>query len=499
MIGIDIGGTNTDAAVVGEDIFTVKVPNELGLKRILEELSKYVNLRKERLVVSTSMALNFVISKFNEYKTLTLLIPGPGLNYSNYGIVLKGCINHRGDIVENIDENEVKKALNGNYDNVAIAAKFSIRNSALEEAVKSIALEKFKEEDIALSHHIGYLNYPLRINTTILNAKIKKTVYELTNLITRYVDDFYYYRGDGGIIPYKLALQNPSELYNSSSAAVAFGAYFLTKENNCLVIDIGGTSTDFVPLENGKPKIVERAEIAGLKTTVRCVDSFSVPFGGDSIVRDGKLKPERLDKPIAFGGKYFTLTDALNCIGYEIGNYKASKEAGREIFRDLKDFEAVVEQFLSVVANLVGQMEYDKVIGAGYLAPILIPEIAKRANVSYEIPKHCEAVNAIGVAVSKVSLSLYARFDTTTGKAVYNGKVEDCPFRIGSMPSDDEIVNTAIEKLISLVRDFGAGEDDIGDVRVLYYNSYEVVRGGIRRGKIADVVVQIEPGIRNVG
>ncbi len=495
MIGIDVGGTNTDAAVVSEEIFTIKLPNELGLGRVLEELSKHVDLKSERLVISTSIALNFVISKFNEIKTLTLLIPGPGLNYSNYGVVLKGCVNHRGDVVEGIDKDEVRRALNGRYDNVAIASKFSVRNPKLEEDVKCIALEKFKEEEIALSYPIGILNYPLRINTTVLNAKIKKTIFELTNLIKKYVDRFYYYKGDGGIIPYELALQNPSLLYNSSPAAVAFGAYYLTREENCLVIDIGGTSTDFVPLKNGKPKIVEKAEIAGMRTAIRCVDSFSIPFGGDSVVRNGKLMPERLDKPIAFGGKYFTLTDALNCIGYEIGNYKASREAGKEIFRDLNDFEVVVDQFLSNVADLIKQTEYDKIVGAGYLAPMLIPEIAKRANVSYKIPKHCEAVNAIGVAVSKVSLSLYARYDTTTGRAVYNGKVEKCPFGMGTIPDDDEIVKSAIDKLISLAKEFG--EEDIGDVRVLYFNSYAVVRGGIRRGKIADVIVQIEPGIRN--
>ena len=230
MIGIDVGGTNTDAAVVSEEIFTIKLPNELGLGRVLEELSKHVDLKSERLVISTSIALNFVISKFNEIKTLTLLIPGPGLNYSNYGVVLKGCVNHRGDVVEDIDKDEVRRALNGRYDNVAIASKFSVRNPKLEEDVKCIALEKFKEEEIALSYPIGILNYPLRINTTVLNAKIKKTIFELTNLIKKYVDRFYYYKGDGGIIPYELALQNPSLLYNSSPAAVAFGAYYLTRE-----------------------------------------------------------------------------------------------------------------------------------------------------------------------------------------------------------------------------------------------------------------------------
>ena len=496
IIGIDIGGTNTDAAIINKDIHTIKLPNELGIGGVLKEVSKRVELKKERVVVSTSVPLNLIISKFNEYKTLCLLIPGPGLSYVTYGMPAKGYVNHRGDIVESFDENEIKDIIKNKFDNVAIAAKFSIRNATLEEKIKKIVLEKFAEEDIALSHYVGGLNYPRRINTTIVNAKIKRTVVELTNLIKTYAGDFYYFKGDGGIIPYQVAIQNPSELYNSSPAAVALGAHYLTGERNALVVDIGGTSTDFVPLVDGMPKIINGVDIAGKRTLIRCVDSFSIPFGGDSVVKDGKLRPERISKPMAFGGSTFTLTDALNCIDYEIGNYRASRIAGKDIFSNLKDSEVVVDQFISVVAEAVKQTEYDKIIGAGYLASILIPKIAKKAGVSYIIPEHYEAANAVGVAVSRVSMNLYARFDTETGRAIYNGVIENCPFRIGEIPSEDEMINVAIKKVKEIAMSFGVSKEDIGEVKVLYFNSFTVVRGGIKRGIIADVVVQIEPGLR---
>ncbi len=494
-VGIDIGGTNTDGAIVGEEILTFKVPNELGIGEILKRISENVDLKKEKLIVSTSLPLNLLLSRFEEHPTLTILFPGPGLNYESYGNVLSGAVNHRGDVVEDLDENEVRSVIEknrGKYKNVAIASKFSIRNPLLELKAAKIVADYYGYEDMALSFHIPELNYPLRINTTIINAKIKRVVCELTKLIKKYSDDFFYYKGDGGIIPYEMALDNPSELYNSSPASVAIGAYYLTRERDALVIDIGGTTTDFVQLENGKPKIIEKVEIAGRKTLIRCVESFSIPFGGDSVVENGRLMHKRLDKPIAFGGKYFTLTDALNCIGFEIGDYKASKEKGREIFGDLSDAEKVVEDYVTMVAESVKAVDCNKIVGTGYLAKYMIPMIAKKAGVSYVIPEHSEAVNAIGVAVSKISLTLYARFDTEKGVAVFNGDVEKFDERF---PDDEEFVRIAIERVKEEAKKFGASDEDVEDVRVLYFNCFTVVRGGVKRGKIADVIVQIEPGI----
>jgi len=489
-VGVDIGGTNTDGAIVGEEIRTFKVPNELGIGEILKRISESVDLSKEKLIVSTSLPLNLLISRLEEHPTLTLLFPGPGLNYESYGYVLKGAVNHRGDVVENLDEGEIREILErerGRFRNVAIASKFSIRNPLLELKTAKIVADYYGYEDMALSFHIPELNYPLRINTTILNAKIKRTVCELTKLIRSYSEEFFYYRGDGGIVPFEIALDNPSLLYNSSPASVAIGAYYLTGEKNALVIDVGGTTTDFVQLEDGKPRIAEKVVVAGMRTLVRCVESFSIPFGGDSAVENGRLKPKRLDKPIAFGGRYFTLTDALNCIGFEIGDYRASREAGKGV-----DAERVVEDYVEMVAESVRATDCDRIVGTGYLARYLIPMVAERAKVGYVIPEHSEAVNAIGVAVSKISLTLYARFDTERGVAVFNGDVE----RFGKpFPEDEEFVELAKERVRREAMKFGASEEDVEDVRVLYFNSFTVVRGGVKRGKIADVVVQIEPGI----
>ncbi|AEA47702.1 hydantoinase/oxoprolinase family protein [Archaeoglobus veneficus] len=487
VVGIDIGGTNTDAAIVNEEITTIKLPNEAGIGEVLKRLSGVADLGKEKLIVSTSLPLNLILSRYHEIPTLVLLIPGPGLNYSSYGSVLRGFTSHRGDVVEDIDEAEVRKVIEeSRVENVAIAGKFSVRNPELEKKVYRIALNRYNEDCIALSYPIGELNFPLRVNTAVVNAKIKKTVTDLAKLVGKYSKEFFFYKGDGGIIPVDIAIQNPSLLYNSSPAAVAIGASYLTGEKNAIVVDIGGTTTDFVVIEDGKPKIMEKVEIAGRKTLIRCVDSISIPFGGDSVV-DSFLRPVRMGSSFAFHGSHFTLTDALNCVGFDIGDSKASRSACKS--RDIA--EKAIEDYLSIVAETIREIGAEKIIGTGFLAKYLAPEIAKKAGVKYVVPEHSEAANAIGVAVSRISLTLYARFDTERRRAVFNGEV----VKFQAAYDDERLVEVAKEKVREIAIAHGANEEDVEDVRLVYFNSYTVVRGGVRRGMIADVVVQIEPGI----
>ncbi|AGK60551.1 hypothetical protein Asulf_00530 [Archaeoglobus sulfaticallidus PM70-1] len=490
FIGIDVGGTNTDIAIIKDnEIKTIKIPNEEGFEGAFRRIPAE-DIEKSRIAVSTSLPLNLLLSRSEQYPTLSIVVPGPGLNYEKFGKVVRGFVNHRGDVVEDIDEREIEEILKSSeYDNIAISSKFSVRNASIENKIFEIARKYCDERSIALSHYGGGMIFPYRINTAIINAKIIKTVYELTDTIKSLVGDFFYYKGDGGIIPYQIALRNPSELYNSSPAAVAVGAYFLTKERKALVIDIGGTTTDFVLIEDGLPKIVENIEFFGRKTLIRCVDSFSIPFGGDSAVENGKLKPGRIGKPIAFGGENFTLTDALNLEDSEIGDYRKSIEYAESHGIDSR----AIDSFVEMIAKSIESMEAERIILTGYLSRYLAKRISRASKVSVIVPDHSESVNAVGVAVSRISLTMYVRYDTESGKAIYNGVVESCPFKLGSLPSDEEMMAYAEQKLIDVIKEQGYDVDE--KVNVIYFNSYSVVRGGIKRGKIADIVVQIQPGI----
>ncbi len=492
IVGIDVGGTNTDVAFLSEDsLITFKYPNEMGISRILENISQKTDIKNSKLVVSTSLPINIIASKFDKIKTLSILFPGPGLNYSSFGHVLKGYVNHRGDVVEPIDESQIEKLISENdFDAVAISGKFSIRNPEIEHRAFEIIRKYVDERSISLSHHVGSINYPLRINTTIVNSKISKEIWDLTESIKKFKEDFFYYKGDGGIVPWRIAVRNPSELYNSSPSAVAYGAFYLTGIENALVVDIGGTTTDLVEIEDGKPVMIEKAIIKGLKTHIRCVKSDSIPYGGDSHY-NGKLNPYRVSSPIAFGGNSPTLTDLLNSAGFEIGDFVKSRN---HIKRE--EAEKEIEKYITLIADAVKKYKQRTLIGTGYLAKYLLPEIAEKAGKRYVIPAHYESANAVGVAVSKISLTVYGRFDTEKGVAVFNGELDsEYIEKISGSADDEEFINLTIDKAREIAEKYGANGRDIEDMDVIYFNSFSIVRGGIKRGKIADVVVQIKPGI----
>lgn len=147
--GIDIGGTNTDIALIDDDIRTIKVPNSKGLEHALQMAGA-----GGRLAVSTSQPLNAMVTG-TAGRIRTITIPGPGLVY---GGAVKGAVGPRGDVLEPVDTEEIENLLRGcRADGIAIAGKFSVRNPVQEEIVRDIARLFFDDEQIAISSPLGGL------------------------------------------------------------------------------------------------------------------------------------------------------------------------------------------------------------------------------------------------------------------------------------------------------------------------------------------------------
>jgi len=496
FIGIDVGGTNTDAVKIEDGIINYfKIPNEWN--SIIEALRNMGEAETSRTVVSSSLPLN-LLHEEKGGDTKTLLMAGPGLNFSSSGTDIKGCINHRGDVVEEIVPEEVVGELLNKKDNLAIVGKFSNRNPILEEKVFNIALNYYDITKIAIGSDTQGLSLPRRIGTTILNAKVKKSIKDLTTSIENYSSSFFYFKGDGGIIPHHLAIKNPLELVNSSPATAALGAYYLTRENDGLVIDIGGTTTDFIELVDRKPKLVENIVLFGYRTLIRSVDTWAIPIGGDSYINFGtnSIGPERKGKAVAFQGDYITLTDLLNCMGEKIGDYDRSISTMKAVSGNYRSLaESLVNKAIDLICKESCRFgKPSKIICTGYLGKYLAPMIGERLNCKYIVPKFAEVANAIGAAVSRISLMLYQRMDTERGRVIWNGTIERISDENRSL-SPEDIIDIAKDKVRSLAIRYGATEEDVRDVDLLYFNAYDVIRGWYRSGQISDCIVQITPGI----
>ncbi len=107
-------------------------------------------------------------------------------------------------------------------------------------------------------------------------------------------------KGDGSLMSAQVALERPVETILSGPAASVVGAHYLSGENQVLVVDMGGTTTDIALLKNGRPALsVEGAMVGGWQTMVEAIAAHTSGLGGDSAViwsKHGELTidPRRL-------------------------------------------------------------------------------------------------------------------------------------------------------------------------------------------------------------
>lgn len=473
--GIDIGGTNTDIALVDDGICTIKVANTSGLARALVEAGD-----TGRLAVSTSQPLNALVTGGGGI-IRTITIPGPGLVY---GGAIKGAVSPRGEVLEPVDTTEIERLLRGcRADAVAIAGKFSVRNPIQEEIVRDIARQFFDDDQIAISAPLGGLNFPARITTTNINARIKSRVAALARTISTTHPDFLFFTSDGGLCGQQRVINNPSLLYHSSPATVALGARYLSGKKDCLVVDIGGTTTDLVPLKDGKP-VLETLYLGGKRTLITAVQADTIPYGGDSCIRN-ELLQLRSGNARAFGGSEPTLTDALNVLGAEIG------DSSRSCCLDREKAQAAVDHYVQVIGEIIHKKDPAMIVGAGFLAPYLIPDLAAKAHTAYLVPEHATSANAVGAAVSRISIQVHAHADTERGVLTLNGA--DYPLPKGK--SDEELIAYAGDIVRAIAKMEGAPASDLQDIVVQQFSAFNVVRGGRTQARISSFVIGIAPGI----
>lgn len=349
IAGIDVGGTNTDAALIKDDVVvaTGKVPTdhanlvESTAAALEAILSSHQGSRPLELHLSTTLSTNTIVEGKGD-PTAVLAVPGPGMRIEDLNLgfpvhVLSGSVDHRGREVGEIDHDEVQRALAAaqgeNMVALAIVGKFSHRNPAHELQIEEIAKKAnpgFRH--ITLGHRLsGRPNFPRRLATSYLNAGVAGQQAVFVEMVKRLmvrgrnIGKVFLLKADGGTMTLDDSLARPVETILSGPAASLMGAQALTDypEGNGVIVDIGGTTTDISVQVAGEPVFQRQgAEIAGHKTLVPALFARSIGLGGDSEIKvvsqqnqgqDGpklQIGPRRAGTPAALGGSKVTPTDA---------------------------------------------------------------------------------------------------------------------------------------------------------------------------------------------
>jgi N-methylhydantoinase A/oxoprolinase/acetone carboxylase beta subunit len=314
VLGIDAGGTFTDVVLAdpGGDriIASAKAPTRysdlsLGIADGVKALGRDLG-HVGRVCLSTTLATNTLVEGLGAGVGLVLL----GFNaeaaraqdlLSQIPVCptafVHGCMDVHGEVSQPLDEEGLRRALapwRGKVGAVAICGVFAIRNPKHEVLAAEIAAEEGGWPVVCGHELSGELNAVTRAATAVLNARLLPVVRRLLDSVRPALEmhglpkdtPMYLVRGDGALMTESLARARPLEVFFSGPAASAIGAGHLASVERGVVVDIGGTTSDIILLDEGAPLLSpDGAVVGGLRCHVPGIHGNTLGLGGDSHLR----------------------------------------------------------------------------------------------------------------------------------------------------------------------------------------------------------------------
>jgi N-methylhydantoinase A/oxoprolinase/acetone carboxylase beta subunit len=330
LLGVDTGGTYTDAVLMDEaatqviakaKALTTRPNLAVGLGEAIDAVIAGIDPRHVGLVsLSTTLATNALVEGQGGRVALVVIgfdpdeVTRDGLPAALRGdpvIRLPGGHSHAGAELQPLDLGSLRDAvaaLPPGITGIAVAARFSTRNPGHEIAARDL-IRALTGLPVTCSHELSQaLGGPKRALTAVLNARLIGMIDRLIGACEAHLAQLgitarlMVVRGDGALVSAALAREKPIETILSGPAASIAGASWLTGEREALVSDIGGTTTDVCLLRDGRPAIDPRgARVGAFRTMVEAVAMQTTGLGGDSEVHleeglDGGLRlgPRRL-------------------------------------------------------------------------------------------------------------------------------------------------------------------------------------------------------------
>ena len=318
LLGIDTGGTYTDAVlfdnqsgqvVAAAKALTTRHDLAIGIRGAAQAVldSSGVEPASIALVsLSTTLATNALVEGQGGRVGLVLIgFDDAAASRAGIADALRGdpCVriggghDAGGRACEALDIAALDRAISGaegSVDAFAVAGMFAVRNPEHENAVRDRLRER-TGRPVTCGHELSSrLDGPRRAMTCVLNARLVPIIQRLLEAADRSFTalgvcaPIMVVRGDGALVGAEVARLKPVETILSGPAASLVGASHLTGERDALVSDIGGTTTDYALLVDGRPRLDPGgATVGGFRTMVEAVAMRTVGLGGDSEVRWG--------------------------------------------------------------------------------------------------------------------------------------------------------------------------------------------------------------------
>lgn len=441
-IGIDVGGTHTDAVLVkdGRVLASVKKATTAdvlsGVKASLDSLVAQTGNALgdvEAVMIGTTHFTNAVVQRRDLARIGALRIGLPSSASLEPMIdwpedlrqvvdpmifMVAGGHEYDGRPIVPLDEAAVRDAARQIGDSgiqaMGISAVFSPLNAECEVRAAEIVREVCPQMHITLSSSLGRIGLLERENVTLLNACLGKlgesTVAALETALREagLRVPLYLTQNDGTVMRAEEASRFPVYSFGSGPTNSMRGAALMSGLSDAMVIDVGGTTSDIGFLVNGFPRQANNVvEVGGVRTLFRMPDLLSLALGGGTIVSAGgaTIGPRSVgyrlpQEALVFGGETLTLTDvAVAAATVEIGD----KDRVSHLPRDL--VQLVTEKLSHVLEEGIDRMKTSAedvdliVVGGG---AFLVSDTLQGVSRVHRVPNGGVA-NAVGAAVAQVS------------------------------------------------------------------------------------------------
>jgi len=440
-IGIDVGGTHTDAVILDGDriLSTTKALTSAdvvtGITNALDTLLADGGLKASEVktvMIGTTQFTNAVVQRRELSPTGVIRIGLPSgkgmppmidwpidmadaVHASVY--MIHGGFLYDGFPVAELREDEIKGVISdlkkNNIQNVAIASAFSPMNDEPERIVAAKIRAAIPQAKITRSSQFGRLGLMERENAAIMNATLLPFAGKVVDAFLGALKNrdltcpAYISQNDGTLMSSDFVRNFPALTFSSGPTNSLRGAYKLTGLEDAIVVDIGGTTSDIGVLQNGFPRESNVVvDIGGVRTNFRMPDILALGLGGGSLVSENgeKVGPQSVGhklvtEGLVFGGNQLTATDIIVAAGQaEIGNTAKLSLLPQSIIRAAqKTMRTMLDQSIDMMKPGGKEMPVILVGGGSVLVTGGLSAAAKLHR-----PKHADVANAIGAAIAQV-------------------------------------------------------------------------------------------------
>ena len=383
-IGIDTGGTYTDAVVYdftantvlySAKSLTTKDDLSIGILNVLDKLPYDVIKDVKVISLSTTLATNACVEDRGgrakliffggDRKVIDTLGKKYGLPPVEDVYIQESFTKFSGEIEKELDwelfESNIE-TISSDLDGIGVLEMFAMKNNAAVEKKAKEYINKNTDIPVVCGYELfSDLNCLQRGAGTLLNAKlfpiIKDFIGAIRSALTKrnISASLIIVRSDGSLMSEEFANLHPVETLICGPAASVLGSAKLVNEPNSIVVDMGGTTTDIAVIKNYQPiKVKDGVNIGKWRTYVKGLYLKTVGLGGDSAVHysGGKIYLEEYRViPLCIASeKYPVIIENIKNIDYD--NLMENLHEHYILIKDITDSDRYTDEEKRICAML---------------------------------------------------------------------------------------------------------------------------------------------------